>query len=218
VERGEGTRQAAGRASDGRGRARRAVGVAGMIGMGGAVGPVWWEGRLEVGMGGAKMGRGMADDGGLHLFPFPKPPPLGEEGNGHGRCAVAHHTLTHDPTSSSRQYRRRWYSRVAPRLGRHSRGTRMGAWERLTGVTPRRPPRPSSTAAPRRSSPRPPVKDDSQVVVMCVNAHKYDGSENFVSCASCTTNGLGPMVGRVGEPDCVGPVVLRPQPSFKRLI
>merc|ERR1712085_134161 len=27
-----------------------------------------------------------------------------------------------------------------------------------------------------------------------VNADEYDGSENFVSCASCTTNGLAPMV------------------------
>jgi glyceraldehyde 3-phosphate dehydrogenase len=62
-----------------------------------------------------------------------------------------------------------------------------------------------------------PAKDDSQVVVMGVNAHEYDGSENFVSCASCTTNGLGPMVGCVGEPHRVGPVVLRPQPLFKRL-
>jgi len=39
-----------------------------------------------------------------------------------------------------------------------------------------------------------PAKDDSQVIVMGVNANEYDGSENFVSCASCTTNGLAPMV------------------------
>merc|ERR1712194_748771 len=39
-----------------------------------------------------------------------------------------------------------------------------------------------------------PAKDDSQVIVMGVNADEYDGSENFVSCASCTTNGLAPMV------------------------
>ena len=38
------------------------------------------------------------------------------------------------------------------------------------------------------------AKDDSQVVVMGANADEYDGSENFVSCASCTTNGLAPMV------------------------
>jgi glyceraldehyde 3-phosphate dehydrogenase len=29
---------------------------------------------------------------------------------------------------------------------------------------------------------------------MGANADEYDGSENFVSCASCTTNGLAPMV------------------------
>jgi glyceraldehyde 3-phosphate dehydrogenase len=39
-----------------------------------------------------------------------------------------------------------------------------------------------------------PAKDDSQVIVMGVNTEEYDGSENFVSCASCTTNGLAPMV------------------------
>jgi len=39
-----------------------------------------------------------------------------------------------------------------------------------------------------------PAKDDSQTIVMGVNQDEYDGSENFVSCASCTTNGLAPMV------------------------
>jgi glyceraldehyde 3-phosphate dehydrogenase len=39
-----------------------------------------------------------------------------------------------------------------------------------------------------------PAKDDSQTIVMGVNQHEYDGSENFISCASCTTNGLAPMV------------------------
>jgi len=39
-----------------------------------------------------------------------------------------------------------------------------------------------------------PAKDDSQTIVMGVNAEEYDGSENFISCASCTTNGLAPMV------------------------
>ena len=29
---------------------------------------------------------------------------------------------------------------------------------------------------------------------MGVDADKFDGSKNFVSCASCTTNGLAPMV------------------------
>ena len=37
------------------------------------------------------------------------------------------------------------------------------------------------------------VKDDSQVVV--------NGSKNFVSCASCTTNGLESIVDRVGGCD-----------------
>lgn len=39
-----------------------------------------------------------------------------------------------------------------------------------------------------------PAKDDSLTVVMGVNQGDYDGSENFISCASCTTNGLAPMV------------------------
>jgi glyceraldehyde 3-phosphate dehydrogenase len=39
-----------------------------------------------------------------------------------------------------------------------------------------------------------PGKDDTQTIVMGVNQNEYDGSENFVSCASCTTNGLAPMV------------------------
>merc|ERR1712037_223972 len=39
-----------------------------------------------------------------------------------------------------------------------------------------------------------PAKDDSQTIVMGVNQGEYDGSEDFISCASCTTNGLAPMV------------------------
>merc|ERR1719506_2592104 len=39
-----------------------------------------------------------------------------------------------------------------------------------------------------------PAKDDSQTIVMGVNQGEYDGPENFISCASCTTNGLAPMV------------------------
>ena len=39
-----------------------------------------------------------------------------------------------------------------------------------------------------------PAKDDSQTIVMGVNQDEYDGKENFISCASCTTNGLAPMV------------------------
>ena len=84
AEWGEGTRQALGRASDGQGRDGQEMGVAGMVGMDGAVGSVWSEGWPVVGMGGAKKGRGVANDGGLHLFPVPEPPPLGEEGDRHG--------------------------------------------------------------------------------------------------------------------------------------
>jgi len=36
-----------------------------------------------------------------------------------------------------------------------------------------------------------PAKDDSQVVAMCVNVNEYNGSENFISCASYTINSLG---------------------------
>jgi len=44
-----------------------------------------------------------------------------------------------------------------------------------------------------------PAKDDSQTIVMGVNQEEYDGSENFISCASCTTNGLAPMVKAVND-------------------
>merc|ERR1711957_968081 len=44
-----------------------------------------------------------------------------------------------------------------------------------------------------------PAKDDSQVIVMGVNQGEYDGSENFVSCASCTTNGLAPLVKAIND-------------------
>merc|ERR1712194_542188 len=59
--------------------------------------------------------------------------------------------------------------------------------------SPRRRLSPSSTEALRRLSTRPPPRMTPKVV-MGVNADEYDGSENFVSCASCTTNGLAPMV------------------------
>merc|ERR1712086_462379 len=36
-------------------------------------------------------------------------------------------------------------------------------------------------------------------IVMGVNQEEYDGSENFVSCASCTTNGLAPMVKAIND-------------------
>mmetsp|Transcript_12044 Transcript_12044/g.44700 ORF Transcript_12044/g.44700 Transcript_12044/m.44700 type:complete len:380 (-) Transcript_12044:188-1327(-) len=38
-----------------------------------------------------------------------------------------------------------------------------------------------------------PAKDDSQTIVMGVNQDEYTDA-NFVSCASCTTNGLAPVV------------------------
>lgn len=44
-----------------------------------------------------------------------------------------------------------------------------------------------------------PAKDDSQTIVMGVNQQEYDGSENFISCASCTTNGLAPMVKAIND-------------------
>jgi hypothetical protein len=51
-----------------------------MVGMDGAVGPVWWECRPVVGMVGTKKGRCMADNGGLHLFPVPEPHHLVKKG------------------------------------------------------------------------------------------------------------------------------------------
>ena len=39
-----------------------------------------------------------------------------------------------------------------------------------------------------------PAKDESPVIVMGVNQETYDPSMVAVSCASCTTNGLAPMV------------------------
>merc|ERR1711997_356375 len=44
-----------------------------------------------------------------------------------------------------------------------------------------------------------PAKDDSQTIVMGVNQDTYDGSENFISCASCTTNGLAPVVRAIND-------------------
>merc|ERR1712084_68561 len=44
-----------------------------------------------------------------------------------------------------------------------------------------------------------PAKDDSQTIVVGVNDEEYDGSENFISCASCTTNGLAPMVKAIND-------------------
>merc|ERR1712241_755221 len=44
-----------------------------------------------------------------------------------------------------------------------------------------------------------PAKDDSQTIVMGVNQEEYDGSENIISCAPCTTNGLAPMVKAIND-------------------
>merc|ERR1712084_70176 len=44
-----------------------------------------------------------------------------------------------------------------------------------------------------------PAKDDSQTIVVGVNTEEYDGSEDFISCASCTTNGLSPMVKAIND-------------------
>merc|ERR1712050_373975 len=42
-------------------------------------------------------------------------------------------------------------------------------------------------------------KDDSHTVVMGVNQDTYESSMTAVSCASCTTNGLAPMVKAVND-------------------
>ena len=39
-----------------------------------------------------------------------------------------------------------------------------------------------------------PAKDDSPTIVMGVNQDEYKSDMTYVSCASCTTNGLAPMV------------------------
>jgi len=44
-----------------------------------------------------------------------------------------------------------------------------------------------------------PAKDDSHVVVMGVNQETYKSDMNCVSCASCTTNGLAPLVKAVHD-------------------
>merc|ERR1711906_82435 len=44
-----------------------------------------------------------------------------------------------------------------------------------------------------------PAKDDSLTVVMGVNQEEYKGQTDYVSCASCTTNGLAPMVKAVND-------------------
>ena len=44
-----------------------------------------------------------------------------------------------------------------------------------------------------------PAKDDSPTVVMGVNEGEYDPAWKAVSCASCTTNGLAPMVKAIND-------------------
>merc|ERR1740138_42464 len=44
-----------------------------------------------------------------------------------------------------------------------------------------------------------PAKDDSKVIVMGVNQDEYETSMDAVSCASCTTNGLAPMVKAIND-------------------
>merc|ERR1711937_50896 len=44
-----------------------------------------------------------------------------------------------------------------------------------------------------------PAKDDSHTVVMGVNQDTYDSSMTAVSCASCTTNGLAPVVKAIND-------------------
>merc|ERR1719328_1006835 len=44
-----------------------------------------------------------------------------------------------------------------------------------------------------------PAKDDSHTIVMGVNQETYESSMTAVSCASCTTNGLAPMVKAVHD-------------------
>merc|ERR1739838_674776 len=39
----------------------------------------------------------------------------------------------------------------------------------------------------------------TQTIVVGVNEGEYDGSEDFISCASCTTNGLAPMVKAIND-------------------
>jgi len=44
-----------------------------------------------------------------------------------------------------------------------------------------------------------PAKDDSHTIVMGVNQETYDPSMECVSCASCTTNGLAPLVKAIND-------------------
>jgi glyceraldehyde 3-phosphate dehydrogenase len=44
-----------------------------------------------------------------------------------------------------------------------------------------------------------PAKDDSHTIVMGVNQETYESSMTCVSCASCTTNGLAPLVKAIND-------------------
>ena len=44
-----------------------------------------------------------------------------------------------------------------------------------------------------------PAKDKSPIIVMGVNEGEYTSDMQFVSCASCTTNGLAPMVKAIND-------------------
>jgi len=44
-----------------------------------------------------------------------------------------------------------------------------------------------------------PAKDDSPTIVMGVNQDDYKSDMTYVSCASCTTNGLAPMVKAIND-------------------
>merc|ERR1712071_622349 len=44
-----------------------------------------------------------------------------------------------------------------------------------------------------------PAKDDSLTCVVGVNEDEYTGQTDYISCASCTTNGLAPMVKAIND-------------------
>merc|ERR1712161_52752 len=60
-----------------------------------------------------------------------------------------------------------------------------------------------------------PAKDDSQTIVMGVNQGDYDGSENFISCASCTTNGRAASVNIIPSSTGAAKAVTKVIPSLK---
>jgi glyceraldehyde 3-phosphate dehydrogenase len=44
-----------------------------------------------------------------------------------------------------------------------------------------------------------PAKDESKTIVVGVNENEYTPDMTYVSCASCTTNGLAPLVKIVND-------------------